>query len=99
MTDNTMTKRKRTKGQTTIIKIINIKGHMIYPKNRAYNYVYFFLESWKYIIAVLKSKYITIFNISEFKMKTKLPFILLTVKGRRQQRNFKNFVKKVSGFL
>ena len=43
---------------------------MIYPKNRAYNYVYFFLESWKYIITVLKSKYITIFNFSEFKMKT-----------------------------
>jgi hypothetical protein len=41
-----------------------------YPKARTYNYVYFFLESWKYIITVLKSKYITIFNFSEFKMKT-----------------------------
>lgn len=38
------------------------------PKKNASNYVYFFLTRWKYI-TVFKSKYIIIFDFSEFKRK------------------------------
>ena len=39
------------------------------PKYRAYNYVYLFLESWKYIINVLKSKHTIILNFSDIEKK------------------------------
>jgi hypothetical protein len=45
-----------------------VLGHLFYPQNRAYIYVYLFLENWKYI-TVFKSKHTIIFNFSEFKKK------------------------------
>ena len=59
-------------------------GTPVLPQNRIYNFVYIFLESWKYIITVLKSKNTIIFNFYEFKKKAntgefqkKIPFQLV----------------------
>ena len=43
-------------------------GTLVPPQKNASNYVYFFLTRWKYI-TVFKSKYIIIFDFSEFKRK------------------------------